>query len=409
MRAKQIIIANGLFVKTAHNAARGFSFARGCGKIRKNAEACILLIDQLVALSNDVGSRQDLVLAGGGNTSVKEGSALFIKASGTALADITEKGFVKMDRSLLSAMLKRRYPDDDTIREAMALADLTAAMLPGEEGKRPSVETLLHHLFPQRFVVHLHPAAVNALSCAVCGREESHRLFGEEALWVEACRPGYVLARLCDERIGEYVHKSGTPPRVAILQNHGLFIAADTAQEIEILLSNILLSIKGAMSIFPEPGHIPPSKEADEWEWRIAELFPAGYGICRGDCAAAAIFSFDEAAAVPLMKPFTPDHIVYCGAYPLFCEKPEDLAVDLATFRQAHDALPKIIIAKRHGFFAVGQNDKAARLARLLFDDAVEVAVGTFNFGGPLHMSDELTDFIVHWEVESYRQSRAGV
>lgn len=368
-----------------------------------------MLIGQLVALSNDLGSRQDLVLAGGGNTSLKEENTLFIKASGTALADITEKGFVKMDRTLLSAMLTRRYPDDDTLREARALADLTAAMLPGEEGKRPSVETLLHHLFPQRFVVHLHPAAVNALSCAVNGREEAEFLFGEEVLWVEACRPGYVLARLCSDRINEYTAKTGAPPKVAILQNHGLFTAADTPAEIESLLSDVLTAIQGAMVILPEPGRILPSAQTAEWEQRIAELFPAGYGIYRGDSAAAGRFSLDEAAAAPLMKPFTPDHIVYCGAYPLFCEKPEDLAVDLATFRQNHDALPKIIIAQRQGYFAVGFNDKAALLARQLFDDAIEVAVGSLNFGGPLHMSDELTDFIVHWEVESYRQSRAGI
>ncbi|HOU11032.1 MAG TPA: class II aldolase/adducin family protein [Clostridiales bacterium] len=368
-----------------------------------------MLISQLVALSNDLGSRQELVLAGGGNTSVKEGNTLYIKASGTALADITEKGFVKMDRTLLSAMLTRRYPDDDTIREARALADLTAAMLPGEEGKRPSVETLLHHLFPQRFVVHLHPAAVNALSCAVRGEEETQRLFGNEALWVESCRPGYVLARLCSERLNEYAGKNGAPPNIVILQNHGLFTAAETPEGIYALLSKVLTTIQAAMLIIPEPGRMPASEQTAAWEQRIAELFPAGYGICRGDCVAAGLFSRDEAAAAPLMRPFTPDHIVYCGAYPLFSEKPEDLAVDLATFRQNHDALPKIIIAKEQGYFAVGSNDRAARLAKLLFDDAIEVAVGSLNFGGPLHLSEELTDFIVHWEVESYRQSRAGV
>ena len=28
-------------------------------------------------------------------------------------------------------------------------------------------------------------------------------------------------------------------------------------------------------------------------------------------------FVKDKAAAAPLLKPFTPDHIVYCGPYPL--------------------------------------------------------------------------------------------
>ena len=42
-----------------------------------------------------------------------------------------------------------------------------------------------------------------------------------------------------------------------------------------------------------------------------------------------------------------------------------------------------------------------------MFLDAVKIAVYTESFGGYLHLSEELTDFIVNWEVESYRQKVA--
>ena len=106
-----------------------------------------MIIEKLVALSNLYGSNEELVLAGGGNTSAKDGDIMYVKGSGTQLATITEDGFVKMSRTALAEIFTKEYPTDDKEREAQALADLTAAKLPGQENKRPSVETLLHSLF----------------------------------------------------------------------------------------------------------------------------------------------------------------------------------------------------------------------------------------------------------------------
>ena len=57
-----------------------------------------MLLDELTALSNYYGN---LVLAGGGNTSLKDGDFMYIKGSGTALSTITNDGFVKMNRKKL--------------------------------------------------------------------------------------------------------------------------------------------------------------------------------------------------------------------------------------------------------------------------------------------------------------------
>ena len=107
-----------------------------------------MIIDKLTEFSNFYGSNEELVLAGGGNTSAKEGNVMYIKGSGTRLADITADGFVKMSRSKIAEIFTKTYPDNDKEREALSLADLMAAKLPDQENKRPSVETTLHSLFP---------------------------------------------------------------------------------------------------------------------------------------------------------------------------------------------------------------------------------------------------------------------
>ena len=88
------------------------------------------VLQTLTAFSNRYGADPELVLAGGGNTSAKDGGAMYVKGSGTALATITADGFVAMDRQKLASMWDKTYPEADDAREAEALADLMAAKLP---------------------------------------------------------------------------------------------------------------------------------------------------------------------------------------------------------------------------------------------------------------------------------------
>jgi rhamnose utilization protein RhaD (predicted bifunctional aldolase and dehydrogenase) len=98
-------------------------------------------VEELAAISRKYGSNPDYVLAGGGNTSWKDDSTLYVKASGFPLSTITSGGFVAMDRAKLARIWDASYPDDSAGREARALEDLMNARKPGEEAKRPSVET----------------------------------------------------------------------------------------------------------------------------------------------------------------------------------------------------------------------------------------------------------------------------
>ena len=188
-------------------------------------------LQALAAMSNQYGADSRYVLAGGGNTSFKSADHLWVKGSGTALATIRPEDFVVLERALLDEMWTAQYPQDEDEREAAVLSDMMNARVRGEN-RRPSVETLLHNLFAQQYVLHVHPTMVNGLTCSKEGKAAMQRLF-PDAVWVDACKPGYILALECKKVMDAYQAQTGKQVEILFLQNHGIFFAADTREQLD--------------------------------------------------------------------------------------------------------------------------------------------------------------------------------
>ena len=364
-------------------------------------------ISTLVKFSNKYGSNAGFVLAGGGNTSYKNKTNLFVKGSGTSLKTITEEGFVKMNRSALGAIWGKSYSADTAEREAQVLADMMAARCHGEEAKRPSVETLLHDLFPQSYVLHVHPTTVNAITCSVNGKKIVAEMF-PEAVWVDECEPGYILAVNCKKALDEYKAKSGCDASVLFLQNHGIFFAANSARELDSTVSGVMNKIKGCLTVKPDYS----ACESDVAT--AAKIAPAIRMAYDNEGAATVkyvvnktVLAFAESAEkfATLKEPLSPDHIVYCKAEPLFIEDfaPEAIVSAFDAFVARRGFKPKVVFAKGIGMFAVGANAKEVNTTVEVWQDAMSITVLAQNFGGVRHMAPAMVDFIVNWEVESYR------
>lgn len=361
------------------------------------------MIKELVAFSNKYGSNEELVLAGGGNTSAKDGRYMYVKASGTALATITEQCFVKIDLDALSVIYTKDYPQDDAQREALVLADLMASRAPGEQDKRPSVETTLHALFPQTYVLHLHPALVNGVTCGVGAQAAARRAIADDFIWVDACKPGYILAKLCCDKMKEYEASHGKSADMIILQNHGIFIAADSVAGLDSLLTSVMSQLKAALVRQPDMSESDPSQALSQAERELSQ-FGKTVAVT---CGEALRVCADRQAATAVMMPFTPDHIVYCKAYPLFIGSGESIDRGMRDYKSKNGFSARIVLIESEGALAVGDNYKQAATAAKLFEDSLRIAAYCESFGGALHMSAELTDFIVNWEVESYRSSQS--
>ncbi len=98
----------------------------------------------LVEISRYYGNNKDFVIAGGGNTSYKTPSTLWVKASGTTLATITAEGFAELDRAQLSVLSTKKYSENSDLREQEVKADLFRARVHPEKNLRPSVEPSMH-------------------------------------------------------------------------------------------------------------------------------------------------------------------------------------------------------------------------------------------------------------------------
>ena len=367
-------------------------------------------LDKLVALSRRYGGDPEWVLAGGGNTSFKDASTLYVKASGTALGTIDESGFCSIDRSKLDAMWRASYPAATDAREAAALADLMASRRPGE-AKRPSVETLMHGLFPQAYVVHTHPSAINGITCGREGKAAFERLFGTEGVWVPFVDPGYILATTVRVALEEFRARRGRAAQIMFMQNHGLLIAGESPAEVESLSTRVMERVLGEAKRRPDLAARPADARAlSEACSILSTLAGAALGgeaalsfRCDGEILARAQ---SREAFFPLSSSFSPDHIVYAGHEFLLVEKGNPgIEAAWKDFSARNGVAPRIVVVRGLGAFACAKSPAAAETALLLFTDACKVAAYAESFGGALHMTREKIDFIRNWEVEKYRSS----
>lgn len=361
-------------------------------------------IKELVEISRFYGKDPNFLLAGGGNTSFKDESYLYVKASGFKLASIGEDGFVKLDRNALDRIWEKEYPTDVDLREKHALKDLMDSRVKGET-KRPSVESLLHAVLPQKYIVHTHPTMVNGLTCSKNGRRVAEQLFGIRCMWVTSVNPGYTLAKLIKTQMEEHKKKYKTLPDIIFLENHGMFIGAETTKEVKAIHNFVMGSLK--KQIIREPDFSPVRIDSTKREeaYSCLKNYPAfkdSYMTFKNNREISAVVK-DAASFEKVRSSYTPDHIVYAGPEMLFIEDLDKIERVIDEYRKRNECYPKVTAFKMTGVFAIGHDENASCVTMLLFLDALKIAVYTESFGGYSFMNKEQIDFIKNWEVEKFR------
>jgi len=370
-------------------------------------------LEKLIEISREYGKNKDFVLGGGGNTSFKDDRYLWIKASGVSLADITEEGFVQLDRGKLAVIAEASYSEDSDERERQVMAHLHQAIVDPEKGKRPSVETSLHNLIAYTYVVHMHPWLVNALLCARNSARISHELFGDEALYIGYTDPGYVLFKKLSAEIQKYRQVHGKDPQIILLENHGIFISADTTEEIRKLYQDVFERISSKIPRkFTFETREVPDHAADVLPAIRMALSEQGLKIVSiRNNTLIEHFAEDQTRFQKVSLPFTPDQIVYCKAKYIYIpnahtagEVVSSFLHQLERFRQEFGYDPKIILIKGMGLAAVDAHYNAVQTALDVYEDLMKISYFSEFFGGPRFMTMDQISFIDHWEVENYRR-----
>ena len=195
----------------------------------------------LIALSHDLGAEhRDLAILGEGNTSAKIDEKTFIvKASGSSLGTLAEGDIVECRFAPLLSMLKREDLTDEQIEEGLFGSRVDAS------AKKPSVEALFHACLLSlpgiAFVGHTHSVSVNQILCTARARDfATKRLFpdeivccGVESVFIPYTDPGLKLSQSIHAETTAFIQKHGVPPRVILLENHGIITLGASPQAVK--------------------------------------------------------------------------------------------------------------------------------------------------------------------------------
>ncbi len=184
-----------------------------------------------------LGSDPELVLHGGGNTSVKSNfldlfgnmkKVLHVKGSGWDLETIEPEGHPAVK---LEPLIKLRKLDKLSDEDMVALQRQN---LINPNSPNPSVETLLHAFIPEKFIDHTHSISILAIANQPNAAEICKELFGDKLGIVPYVMPGFDLAIAAlnnYELISEKLALSNKKIEGLILLNHGIFTFGSTAKE----------------------------------------------------------------------------------------------------------------------------------------------------------------------------------
>lgn len=373
-------------------------------------------ISELIDISKYYGSNKEYVIAGGGNTSFKDNDTIWIKASGQALSDLSEDGLVALSRQKLHAISTGRYSDDPAEREEQVKEDLFRSVTDQGKNKRPSVETSLHELIQYRFVVHLHPTLINGILCSRNAKNITLKLFGETVLFVPYTDPGYTLFKKLEADIIAYRGKFSHDPQIIFLENHGAFVGADTTGEIKRIYEEIIQKIKEQIppvsDIVPLPFNPLLTRVLPTIRILLSGTQP---GVLRfRNNTLIARFYQNQQEFHKISLPLTPDIIVYCKTRYLYIEQSSTAEKILDSFRyqlphfiSEYGYLPKVVVIKDMGIFAIGDTFANAEACLDVYEDLIKISYYASLNGGIKFLIPEQVSFIDQWEVENYRRQVA--
>lgn len=332
----------------------------------------VTLQEMISDYSRTIGVDASLVQGAGGNVSWKTGNTLWIKASGTWLADANEKSiFVPVDLCRLKDDIEsQRFGATPVLRRRMS--------------RRPSIETMLHGILSHRIVVHTHPVSVLVhLVQAGCLAVLQRRL-PQTVSWllVDYHKPGPRLA----EALHRAIKGTALSPSVLFLANHGMLVGGQTVEEVDRVQRQVLDSL----SELPRPFNDCIPVEAPHQLLKRGYRLPANPLVHRIACDDICLFLAEKHWAL------VPDVVVFLGDRPQIFNTLDDAL----RFIQVAQSAPTFIVLRHFGVFIRKNADRSIE-AMLLFFSELAARLHADDHVRSLTRSD--IDALIEWDAERYR------
>ena len=337
---------------------------------------------KFLEFSKEVGLDSSMVQAAGGNTSIKLGDTMWVKASGKWLMNAcSEEIMVPVKTSKVKSILKNEGPNDEELINKTICDDSNTNL-------RPSVETPLHAALDFKYVLHTHD--VNIISFAILKNSKiklDELLRGFKWKFIPYIKPGIELSKLL-------LQIKSREDNVFILQNHGLIVCGDDLDEIK----KLNLKIRDCLQNELNKNIIIKSEDNNNFE---INLNNTQYKILNED------YAFDLANNKSWLKKislgaFLPDVLIFLGPKILQI-KPDEKKLSFKLNKLSKLSLPFNSCIILSGYGVIIRKDSlngTIEMIKLLYElmrrVPEEEELEYFNDGQVLSL--------LNWEAEHYRQ-----
>ena len=361
-------------------------------------------LDLRVYTSNLLGRSDELVLHGGGNTSVKSmvdgEEILYVKGSGWDLVSIKAEGFapVKMSTLLDMAKLKALSDSDMVTQQKAAMIDKSAP--------NPSVEAILHAIIPFKVVDHTHADAIVTISNSKNGIELIDELF-PNFLIIPYVMPGFILAQKIYEMTQDDFDWDDCEG--IILHNHGIFTFDDDAKK----SYDKMIEAVSIAEAFLEKNAPIELKTVEPKYFDVSELNIDKFMHVNQTPLALHYASQDNLRASVTRGVLTPEHIIRTKRVPLVVED-GDVEDALKHFKVAYGAYfnayktdevmldpnPKYAVIKEFGVVTFGKTQKEADVINDVVEHTMMAVLRADKLGGYKSISIPDSFAMEYWELE---------
>ncbi len=345
-----------------------------------------------------LGRNKELVLHGGGNTSVKttvkdldgkKYSVLCVKGSGWDMADIEPAGLPAVKLEPLLALKNKKYlSDEDMVTyQKRNLIDI--------KSPNPSVETFLHAFLPFKYVDHTHADAVLNVTNRPGGLNFCKKVFGDKVNIVPYVMPGFMLAKKINEIYSKNPNINGL-----ILMNHGIFTFADNCKEAYDLMIKYVSKAERAVKKLKSR----KIKQIKKFSTRFNphEIAPIIRGLLSEDKDEKFVINYrlnnhlkyfingKNVRSYSSKGTATPDHVIRVKPFPLIITPRKNSSIEefktiakkaFENYRKKYisyfnvnkkkvkgkkvmlDTSPRVVLVQNVGMFSVGKDLNAARIA----------------------------------------------
>lgn len=381
-----------------------------------------------VYTSQLLGKEPDLVLHGGGNTSVKvkeknifneTEDVIYIKGSGWDLATIEAAGFAPVKLAALQRLISIKGLSDKEMVKQQRMA-LTNPSAPD-----PSIEAVVHAIIPFAFIDHTHADAVVTITNTPNGEALIKEIYGNRVIIIPYVKPGFSLA----EKIYEYIKDCDFKDIDGmILLNHGVFTFDDDAKSAYHKMIAIVTKAENYLKENASEKQTTPQKGKEDLltlakiRNRVAAAMKKPViALLNNDNDAATFSRRNDVAAICNRGPLTPDHIIRTKQTPAILSK--NPCVELSDYEHYYleyfkrnatpgliclDVAPRWAVWKEHGTIAFGATYKDASIVYDITEHTLPAISKAELLGGWNALPEKDLFDIEYWELEQAKLNKKG-